>query len=295
MQQFILSCGSTIDLSPEHVSKRNIHYIPFKYMLDNQSFDDDLGESFSAENFYNAMTSGCETKTSQINLDDYLSRCTPFLENGQDILFVSLSSGISGAFNGAKVAQEILKEKFPDRTILLVDSLAASSGYGMLMDTLADLRDAGKTIHEVADWLEANKLTVQHWFFSTDLTFYIKGGRVSKTSGFFGKMLNICPLLTVNVDGKLIPKEKVRGKKKVIAQTVAKMETLATNGLNYNGKCYISHSACLEDAKMLAEQIEKKFTKLKEPVLINNIGPTIGSHSGPGTVALFFYGKERID
>ena len=139
----------------------------------------------------------------------------------------------------------------------------------------------------------ANKLHLRHWFFSSDLTFFIKGGRVSKSAGTIGNLLNICPLLDVNSEGKLIPRFKIRGKRKVIREIVAKMEEDAENGLDYNGKCFISQSACYEDAKAVADLIEARFPNLNGKVVINNIGTTIGSHTGPGTVALFFWGSER--
>ncbi len=161
------------------------------------------------------------------------------------------------------------------------------------MDRLADLRDDGMTIDELRDWAEANKLHLRHWFFSSDLTFFIKGGRVSKSAGTIGNLLNICPLLDVNSEGKLIPRFKIRGKRKVIREIVAKMEEDAENGLDYNGKCFISQSACYEDAKAVADLIEARFPNLNGKVVINNIGTTIGSHTGPGTVALFFWGSER--
>ena len=161
------------------------------------------------------------------------------------------------------------------------------------MDRLADLRDDGMTIDELRDWAEANKLHLRHWFFSSDLTFFIKGGRVSKSAGTIGNLLNICPLLDVNSEGKLIPRFKIRGKRKVIREIVAKMEEDAENGLDYNGKCFISQSACYEDAKAVTDLIEARFPNLNGKVVINNIGTTIGSHTGPGTVALFFWGSER--
>jgi DegV family protein with EDD domain len=163
------------------------------------------------------------------------------------------------------------------------------------MDKLADLRDEGKSIDEVYTFAEENKLKLNHWFFSSDLTFFVKGGRVSKTAGFVGGVLNICPLLNVNYEGKLIPRQKIRTKKKAIVEIVDKMESLAEGGLDYSGKCFISNSACYEDAKAVADLIEQRFPKLCGKVRIENIGTTIGSHTGPGTVALFFWGAERAD
>ena len=163
------------------------------------------------------------------------------------------------------------------------------------MDKLADLRDEGKTIDEVYAWAEEHKKEVQHWFFTSGLTFFIKRGRVSKAAGFIGGVMNICPLLNVDFEGKLIPRQKVRTKKKVLQAIVGKMEENAKDGLEYSGKCYISQSACLEDAQSVAKLIEERFPKLNGKVEIYSIGTTIGSHTGPGTVALFFWGKERIN
>lgn len=293
MERFILSCCSTADLKKEHFEQRNINYICFHYFLDGKPYTDDLGQSMSFADFYQAMENGAETKTSQVNVGEFEEYFEPFLKEGKDILHVTLSSGISGVYNAANIAKDMLEEKYPDRKIYILDSLSASSGYGLLMDKLADLRDAGKTIDEVYQWAEANKRRLQHWFFSTDLTFYIKGGRITKTAGFVGTMLNICPLLHMDGEGKLIPKQKVRTKKKVIEAIVKKMEELAENGLEYHEKCYVCHSACLEDAKAVAELVESRFPHLNGNVLIHDIGTTIGSHTGPGTVALFFWGTER--
>lgn len=293
MAEYILSCCSTADLTKEHFEKRDVHYVCFHYSLDGVQYPDDLGDTISFPEFYQKMVDGAETKTSQLNPEEYIEYFTPFLKEGKDILHLALSSGISGAHNSACIAADMLKEEYPDRKIYIVDSLAASSGFGLLIDKLADLRDEGMGIDELRDWAEANKLRMHHWFFTSDLTFFVKGGRVSKVSGFMGGLLNICPLLNVSFEGKLIPREKIRTKKKVIAATVDKMAELAENGLDYSGKCYISNSACEEDARALAELIEERFPKLNGKVEIYSIGTVIGSHTGPGTVALFFWGKER--
>ena len=293
MTDFILSCCSTADLAKEHFLSRDIHYICFHYELDGIQYADDLGESMSFSDFYQAMTSGADTRTSQINASEYEEYFESFLKQGKDVLHLTLSSGISGSINSALIAKSMLEERYPDRKLYIVDSLSAASGYGLLMDKLADLRDAGMSIDELHEWTENNKGKLQHWFFSSDLTFFIKGGRVSKTSGFVGTVLNICPLLNVNKEGKLIPRQKIRTKKKVIEAIVKQMETYAENGTGYNGKCYICHSACFEDAQTVADLVESKFPNLNGRVQINNIGTTIGSHTGPGTVALFFWGDER--
>ncbi|MDD3214895.1 MAG: DegV family protein, partial [Eubacteriales bacterium] len=290
MNDYIISCCSTADLTAEHLQKRDIHYICFHYSLDGVQMADDLGQTMPFEEFYRKMAEGAETSTSQVNADEFEAYFTPFLEAGKDILHVTLSSGISGVINSAVIAKETLEARYPDRKIYIVDSLGASSGYGLLMDKLADLRDEGMGVTELKDWAEAHKLELHHWFFSTDLSFYIKGGRISKTAGMFGKLLNICPLLNMDKQGRLVPRAKVRTKHKVIKEIVNRMIENATDGMDYSGKCYISQSACVEDAKAVATLVEANFPKLNGKVLINHIGTTIGSHTGPGTVALFFWG-----
>ena len=186
-------------------------------------------------------------------------------------------------------------EKYPDRKIIVVDSVSASSGYGLLRDYIADTRDTGATIEETAAYAEELKLHIHHWFFSTDLSSYIRGGRVSKTAGFVGQVLGICPLLNMDTPGHLIPREKVRTKRKVKQTIVERMLQHAENGADYDGKCYISHSDCLDDAKDVAALVESTFPSLKGKVELYSIGTTIGSHTGIGTVALFFKGDLRKD
>ncbi len=295
MSNYILSCCSTADLSHEHFASRNINYICFHYIMDGVDYPDDLGRSMPFDEFYAAMVNGADTKTSQISTGEYTAYFEKFLSKGLDILHVSLSSGISGSVQSARTAATACLEKYPERKIRIVDSLAASSGYGLLMDKLADLRDEGMSLDELADWTEANKLRMHHWFFSSDLTFFVKGGRVSKTAGAIGGILGICPLLNVDVNGKLIPREKIRPKKRVINRIAEMMKMYADDKLAYADKCFMCNSACYEDAKAVADIVEAAFPNLKGKVLINNIGTTIGSHTGPGTVALFFWGDERKD
>lgn len=295
MEKYVLSCCSTADLTAEHFEKRNIKYLCFHFELDGTPYLDDLGKSIPFSEFYKAMQDGADTRTSQINATEYEEHFESFLKQGLDVLHLTLSSGISGTMNSARIAADTLQDRYPGRKIYIVDSLAASSGYGLLMDKLADLRDDGKSIDEVHDWALAHRLHLQHWFFSSDLTFFIKGGRVSKTAGVVGGLLNICPLLNVDYEGRLIPRQKIRTKKKVIRSIVDKMEELAQDGTAYSGKCYISQSACYEDARAVADLIEERFPNLNGKVVINHIGTTIGSHTGPGTVALFFWGEERKD
>jgi DegV family protein with EDD domain len=294
MGEYILSCCSTADLTKEHFLKRDIHYICFHYSLNGRQLSDDLGVSMPFEEFYRRMADGADTSTSQVNAAEFEAYFASFLEAGNDVLHITLSSGISGVINSAIIAKENLEAKYPDRKIYIVDSLGASSGYGLLMDQLADLRDGGMDITALRDWALSHRLELNHWFFSTDLSFYIKGGRISKTAGMFGKLLNICPLLDMDAQGRLTPRAKVRTKHKVIREIVNRMIENAENGRDYSGKCYLSQSACVEDAKAVAALVEANFLKLSGKVEINYVGTTIGSHTGPGTVALFFWGEKRV-
>ena len=293
MSDFILSCCSTADLSKEHFQKRDIRYVCFHFEIDGVSYPDDLGESMDFHEFYKKMADGAMTKTSQVNVDEYVTYFEEFLKEGKDIIHLCLSSGISGTVNSAMIARDDLQEKYPDRKIYVIDSLAASAGLGLFMDMLADMRDEGKSIDELKEYAEENRLYIHHWFFTTNLTYLVRGGRVTKTAGFVGNLLNICPLLNVNDEGKLIAREKIRTPKKVIRAAVEKMKEHALNGADYDGKCYISHSDCIDYVNEEVALIEEAFPKLKGKVNVSYIGTTIGSQTGPGTVALFFFGKDK--
>lgn len=290
---FILSCCSTADLPLSYFEERDIHFTCFRFQMDGKEYLDDLGQSIPFDEFYRRIAAGAQPTTSQINVQQYVDYFEPFLKAGREVLHIAFSSGLSGSVNSARIAQETLAEKYPDAKLYIVDSLAASSGYGLLVDKAADLRDSGKSAEEVRDYLEQNKLHLHHWFFSTDLTSYIRGGRVTPVAGFFGTVLKICPLLNVNNEGKLIPRQKCRGKVKAIDEIVSKMVEHAEGGRDYSGKCFISHSACEADARAVADRVEATFPKLDGKVMINSIGTVIGAHTGPGTVALFFFGDER--
>lgn len=293
MSDYVLTCCSTADMPYEYFQQRNIPFVCFHYNMDGQEYLDDLGQTMSFQEFYDRIAAGAMPTTSQVNVGQYISFFEPYLEEGKDILHLSFSTGLSGAYNSACIAREELLAKYPGRKILLVDSLGASSGYGLLTDRAADMRDNGATLEKLYAWVEENKLYVHHWFFSSDLTHYKRGGRISATSAVVGGLLNICPLMNMSYNGKLVPRMKIRGKKHVINEIVHMMEVHAQNGIDYSGKCFISHSACYDDARKVADLVEEKFPRLNGPVMINNVGTVIGSHTGPGTVALFFFGDKR--
>ena len=291
MGNYVLSTCSTCDLTEEYLKKREINYVRFHFSINGKEYIDDLGKTMPYDKFYNIISDkDVETKTSQVSVGEFLEYFTPFLESGKDILHIATSTGITGVYSSACIAAEELLQKFPERKIYVVDSLAGSGGLGLIVDALADMRDSGGNIDELYEWVEKNKLRMNHWFFTSDLSFYIRGGRISKTAGFVGTVLKICPVLNVNKEGRLTPIAKVRTKQKAIIETLNRMIQNAKDGLEYSGKCFITHSDCLQDARKLADLIEEKFTKLRDIVKINSIGTTIGSHTGPGTIAVFFWG-----
>lgn len=290
---YVLTCCSTADLPKEHFEKRNIPYTCFHFMMDGTEYPDDLGQTIAFDDFYKRIENGAQPTTSQVSPEQFTEFFESFLKDGKDVLHVTLSGGISGTYNSAVTAANGLAEKYPDRKIYVVDSLAASSGYGLLMDMAADRRDEGMDIDGLRAWIENNRLKIHHWFFSTDLTSYYRGGRITKTSLLFGTLFHICPLLNVSNEGKLIPRNKYPGKKKVMSEIVKRMIEHADGGREYNGKCFMCQSACYDDARRVADLVEAAFPNLAAPVMINSIGTVIGSHTGPGTVALFFVGDER--
>ncbi|MDO4493084.1 MAG: DegV family protein [Clostridia bacterium] len=290
---YVLSCCTTCDLTAERLNARNIPFVAFHYELGGVTHTEDFGASMPLKQFYDEMAAGADTKTSQVNIGEFADFFRPFLEEGKDILHIAFSGGLSGTANSARNAAEMLKEEYPDCKIVIVDSLAASSGYGLVVDKAADLRDSGMGLEELAAWIEEHKLNCQHWFFSTTLKYFIRGGRISKTAGLVGEALGICPLMRVDPEGKLVVMEKVRTKRKVRAACAQKMFDLCENGADYADKCFISHSDCLEDAQAVAALIEEHCPNLKGKVEMFDIGTVIGSHTGPGTVALFFWGEKR--
>lgn len=293
MSDYILGCGSTVDLNESHLKERNIEVLPFHFRLGEKDYDDDFGKSLAYKTLYAEMAKGVPAKTSQTTAGEYEEAFTPFLEKGLDVVHVTLSSGISGSYESCLIAKKNLEEKFPGRKVYVVDSLCASSGYGMLMDLAADYRDEGKTAAELAEYLEKVKYKIHHLFYSMDLSAYVRGGRVSAAAGILGSLLKICPLLHVSPEGKLVIKKKLIGKRRAVAELISEMLKNADDGENYDGPCYLCNSECIEDANYTAKELEKAFPKLKGKCKIFDIGATIGCHTGSGTVAVFFLGTPR--
>lgn len=222
-------------------------------------------------------------KTSQVSVGEYEEFWEPFVAEGKDVLHLTLSSGISGTYGSACVAAQMLADRYPEGgKVRVIDSLAASSGFGLLLEYAADVRDSGASLDETAAWIEEHKLNLH-------------GGRISAASAIIGTALKICPLMTVDCEGKLSPREKIRTKKRAISEMAKTMMAHVQDGADYSGKCIMSQSACREDAEAVAALIEEQVPQLKGKIEINDIGTLIGSHTGPGTVALFFMGDKRVD
>ena len=289
MNKYMITCSSTVDLSEEFLKERNIPYACFTFTADGKTYKDDYGKSYPIDKFYEDIKNGMQPITSQVNVEAYTEMFEPLLKEGYDIIHITLSSGISGTYNSANSAASILNDKYENK-VHVVDSLCASSGYGMLVTMAKDNLDNGMSLEDNLKWIEENKTKIIHWFFSTDLSSFIRGGRISKTAGLVAGVLQICPVMCVSKVGKLEVFDKVRTKKKAIKTVVNKM--LEEIGPDYDGYVYLCQSACYDDAKAVVDLIKETFKNVQE-VKIFNIGTVIGTHTGPGTVALFFEGKER--
>ncbi|MBO6148444.1 MAG: DegV family protein [Lachnospiraceae bacterium] len=292
MGEYVITCCSTADWPKERLVQRKIHSVPFHVEIGGREYLDDA-ESLPLDSFYAMEREGAVPRSSQVNQEEYMAFWTPFLREGLDVLHVTLSSGISGSFNTACLAAEELSHEFPDRRVIVVDSLGASSGYGLLMEEIAEKRDCGLNLWQLSDYAEATKLHIQHWFFASELNSLVRGGRISAVNGAVGTMLGICPLMHVDRDGKLVPKAKIRTKRKVIDEMVRRMEEHADHGSGYSGPCAICHSDCADDAARVRDKVEERFPLLKGKIIMCRIGAVIGAHTGPSTVALFFIGDER--
>lgn len=292
-RQFTLSCCSTVDLPYSYMADRDIPVLFYTYVVDGREYVDDMGRDPEAlPRFYRFLEEGKLPQTSQINVGTYLTFFEKLLQKG-DLLHIAFTSGQSGSVHNAMLAAKELQEKYPDRKLIVIDSLCSSSGYGMLVDTVADLRDEGKSIEEAAQWVRENRNTVHHQFFSSNMTQFRRTGRVSGAAAMVATIMSICPIMRLDDAGAIKAYGKVRGKKKAVETTIEAMAKHAQGGENYDKRCYVCHSQCPEDAQMLIDGLEARFPRIKGKIRLCDIGTIIGSHSGPGTVAVFFYGDER--
>ena len=290
MDHYRIISDSTTDLAPEMVEEMDVTILPLQFLIDEKSYYNYPDErDLSGKKFYELIRGGKSATTVQINVDTFLTCFEKYLKNGEDILYFAFSSGLSGTFNSANIAANELREKYPDRKLILIDSLAASMGEGLLLYYAASKKKAGASIDEVASWLETNKNHLCHWFTVDDLFHLKRGGRVSSFAAVVGTTLGIKPVLHVDDEGHLIPVQKVRGRKQALANLVEHMEKTCTNPEEQT--IFISHGDCEEDALYVADLVRQKF-KVRD-IKVHMIGPVIGAHSGPGTVALFFLGTQK--
>lgn len=291
--KFILSCESTVDLPYTYVNSRDISVLFYSYSVDGQEYPDDMGRDSNAlPLFYRFLENGKIPSTSQINAYKYGEYFEELLQKG-DVLHIAFGSGMTPSVTNAVTAVELLRQKYPDRKVTVIDSLCSSTGYGMLVDEVADMRDRGCSMDEASQWVMENRKKVHHQFFSTDLKYYRHSGRISGSAATLGTILNICPIMRLDDTGHIIAYDKVRGKRKAIQKTIQTMEEHAEGGAQYSGKCWICHSNCLEEAEQTRDVIQEHFPNIDGDVRICNIGTIIASHCGPGTVAVFFLGDER--
>ena len=291
--KFILSCCSTVDLPYSYMEERNIPVLSYTYMVDGQEYVDDMGRDPEARpQFYRMLAQGKLPKTSQINVARYTEFFEKLLQDG-DVLHLAFTSGQSASVNNAFAAAEDLRERYPNRRLVVIDSLCSSAGYGLLVDTVADLRDGGATLEDAAAWTMANRNKVHHQFFSSNMTQFHRTGRVSGAAAAVATVLNICPLMRLDAAGAIKAYDKVRGKSRAIAATAEAVAAHAQGGGDYDQRMWICHSECPEDAQRMLEALEARFPNERGKIRICHIGPVIGSHSGPGTVAVFFLGDDR--
>ncbi|MBO5279997.1 MAG: DegV family protein [Clostridia bacterium] len=288
MNEYVIFTDSGCDLPGSLLSEWGI---PCKNLHLHFDGDDTSSlEDIDIGDFYRKMREGATPKTSAVNVAEFEELFEGALSCGKDVLYIGFSSALSTTYNSARLASVGLSEKYPDRKIRVVDTLSASAGYGLIVKLVNDRKNAGATIDEAADYAEDIKLKISIWFTVDDLVYLKRGGRISAAAAFFGNMLGIKPVLRMDDEGHLVPYSKVRGRKMSLNAMADKYGQLATD---HGGIAYISHGDCMADAKYLANLIETKYGAKVE--LITDVGPIIGSHSGPGTVALFFPGKSRLD
>ncbi len=285
-----ITTESTADLPQEFLNERGIVCVGMAFQIGGEEYREGPGLNMTSKEFYDRLRQGETASTMQVNTYEFVDFVEPFLAAGEDVLHIAFSSGLSGTYESCARGAEELRGKYPDRKILVVDSLAASMGEGLLVYYADENRKAGMSIDENAKWLEENKLHLCHWFTVDDLMHLHRGGRVSKTSAVFGSLLGIKPVLHVDNEGHLILMSKVRGRDASLKALAAKMkETALPNAKDQ--MVFISHGDAKEDAEKTAQYVREALGVQK--FLIHNIGAVIGSHSGPGTVALFFMGTGR--
>lgn len=288
MHNYVIFTDSCCDISPELLTQWGVPYANMTFSFDGET-KEYTDADITAKDFYDRMRQGAHARTAAINADAFNRAFTPILEAGQDILYVAFSSGLSTTVNNAHMAAEELKETYPDRKIVIVDTLAASAGGGLMVYMAVTKKNEGASLEENAAYIES--LVPQHciWFIVDDLEYLKRGGRVSPLVAFAGGVLGIKPVLQMDSEGHLVKVSTARGRKKAIEALAQKYAELSYE--EKNTPIFISHAECEEDARLLADILNQRYGA--KTTLITGIGPVIGSHAGPGTIALFFIGKHR--
>jgi len=287
MSSFVIGTCSTSDLPQSYIEKHELLLLKFSYTIDHKEYKDG---DMDTKTFFDLERDGKLPTTSQLNPADIIPDFERILSSGKDLLYIAFSSGLSGSYNNLSLVAEDMRSKYPDRKIVVIDSLCASLGQGLLVDYAVKMREEGKSFDEVAKWVEANKLGLNHWFTVDSLGHLRRGGRVTGAAAFVGNLLHIKPVLNVDYEGHLIPREKEKGRKRALKCLLEKMEEYIYKPEGQS--IFISHGDDLEAAERLASMIKDRFPEIGE-IMINPLGAVIGAHAGPGTVALFFMGKTR--
>ena len=288
MNKYVIFTDSACDIKPELLKEWGVLHESLTFRF-NDSETEYKDGSIDIKEFYDKMRAGGVAKTAAVNVETFSRNFEEHLKNGVDVLYLGFSSGLSTTYNSARIAAQQLSEKYPERKILTVDTLAASAGYGLLVYLTVQKKNEGATIEEAASFAEANKLSICHWFTVDDLVYQKRGGRISATTAFVGNALGIKPVMHVDNEGHLINITKVRGRKTAIAALADRYGELALDP--ENGTVFISHGDCLKDVEELQKILKDRYNA--EVMIVTNVGAVIGSHSGPGTIALFFQGKNR--
>lgn len=288
---FEIVTDSSCNLTEDMIDDLGVHILPLVFMSEGKEYRSYLkGEKTDLKQFYTMMREGKVFTTSLPNMADAEALLRGLLESGRDVLYLGFSSALSGTYEAVRLLCTQLAAEFPERTVRAVGTLAASGGQGLLVYHACKHAQAGASLEETARWVEENRLHLAHWFTVDDLMFLLRGGRVSKVSAYMGTMLNIKPVMHVDDEGRLIPVEKVRGRKKAIQGLVKHMEETAQKPVA-DQPVFITHGDCPEDVEYLCDLIRKKFGDVQ--ITVNYVDPIIGAHSGPGTLALFFLAEHR--
>ncbi len=287
MSSFVIGTCSTSDLPKSYIEKHELLILKFSYMIDHKEYKDG---DMDTKTFFDLERDGKLPTTSQLNPADIIPDFDKILSSGKDLLYIAFSSGLSGSYNNLNLVAQDMRSKYPDRKIVVIDSLCASLGQGLLVDYAVKMRDEGKSIDEVAMWVETNKLGLNHWFTVDSLSHLRRGGRVTGAAAFVGTLLHIKPVLNVDYEGHLIPREKEQGRKRALKCLLEKMEEYIYKPEGQ--PIFISHGDDLEAAEKLASMIKNRFPEIGE-IMLNPLGAVVGAHAGPGTIALFFMGKSR--